>query len=163
MVEKKVSVDEAIDEVASADADEAMEGVQEALDKAQESMDSVRAVLSEAEGMPREKSLRAAERARVLLEDTKRHLAQAREAIGRLASRTREQAEALYARLKEQYEALAARTRELYQTVRERVTQLDLKGKGDEVLEYIRSNPGKSVLIALAAGFVIGYVTRPRE
>lgn len=163
MAEKKVSVDEAIDEVAAASGDSAMESVQEALDKAQESMDSVRAVLAEAEGQPREKSLRAAERARQLLEDTKRHLTQAREAISRLAARTREQAEALYARLKEQYEALAARTRELYQSFRERVAQLDLKGKSDDVLEYIRGNPGKSILMALAVGFVIGYVTRPRE
>jgi len=163
MAEKKVSVDEAIDEVAAEVGDSALEGVQEALDKAQESMDSVRAVLAEAEGQPREKSLRAAERARVLLEDTKRHLMQAREAISRLAARTREQAEALYARVKEQYEVLAARTRALYSSLKERVAQLDLKGKSEDALEYIRGNPGKSILIALAVGFVIGYATRPRE
>jgi ElaB/YqjD/DUF883 family membrane-anchored ribosome-binding protein len=40
---------------------------------------------------------------------------------------------------------------------------VDFKEKGDQVLEYIRHNPGKSVLIALAAGFLVGYITRPRD
>jgi ElaB/YqjD/DUF883 family membrane-anchored ribosome-binding protein len=163
MSDKKLTVDQAIDEVAAEGGGAGLESVQEALDKAQESMDSVREVLAEAEGQPREKSYRAAEKARLLLEDTKRHLGQAREAISRLAARTREKAEALYARVKEQYEALAARTRELYQSLKERIAQLDLKGKSEDVLEYIRCNPGKSILIALAVGFVIGYATRPRE
>ena len=40
---------------------------------------------------------------------------------------------------------------------------MDFKEKGDQVLSYVRENPGKSVLIALAVGFLVGYVSRPRE
>ena len=80
-----------------------------------------------------------------------------------MAAKTREQAEALYAKSKEQYEALVERARELYARVRDRVAEVDFKEKGDQVLEYIRHNPGKSVLIALAAGFLVGYVARPRD
>ena len=80
-----------------------------------------------------------------------------------MAVKTREQAEVLYARTKDQYEVLAERARDLYGRVRDRVAEVDFKEKGDQVLEYIRHNPGKSVLIALAAGFLVGYVARPRD
>jgi ElaB/YqjD/DUF883 family membrane-anchored ribosome-binding protein len=80
-----------------------------------------------------------------------------------MAVKTREQAEVLYAKSKDQYEILAERARDLYGKVRDRVAEVDFKEKGDQVLEYIRVNPGKSVLIALAAGFLVGYVARPRD
>jgi ElaB/YqjD/DUF883 family membrane-anchored ribosome-binding protein len=163
MVEREMSVDEAIDQAAG-ESDSALQGVQEALAKAQESMDSARVAIQDAaSAQPRDKSLKAADRARIFLEDAKRYLTQARDAIGRLAARAREQAEALYSKLKEQYEALVTRTRDLYERLKERVAELDLKGKGEQVLEYIRSNPGKSIMVALAVGFVIGYATRPRD
>ena len=69
----------------------------------------------------------------------------------------------LYANSKVLYEVLAVRARDLYGKVRDRVSEVDFKEKGDQVLEYIRHNPGKSVLIALAAGFLVGYVARPRD
>jgi ElaB/YqjD/DUF883 family membrane-anchored ribosome-binding protein len=162
MAEKEMSVDEAIDKMA-ADSDSAMASVQEALAKAQESMDGAKAAIHDAVGQPPERSLKAADRARAFLDDAKRYLGQARDAIGRLAARAREQAEALYHSLKEQYEALVARTREVYERFKEKVAELDLKGKSEQVLDYIRGNPGKSILMALAVGFVIGYVTRPRD
>jgi ElaB/YqjD/DUF883 family membrane-anchored ribosome-binding protein len=80
-----------------------------------------------------------------------------------VAAKGREQAEALYAAAKDQYDALSTKSRELYGKVKERVGEVDFKQKGDQVLEYIRQNPGKSVLIALAAGFLVGYITRPRD
>ena len=83
--------------------------------------------------------------------------------MGNLAVKTRDQAEALYGKSREQYDVLSARARETYGKVKERVAEVDLKDKGDQVLTYVRDNPGKSVLIALAAGFLVGYVTRPRD
>jgi ElaB/YqjD/DUF883 family membrane-anchored ribosome-binding protein len=83
--------------------------------------------------------------------------------MGVLAAKTRDQAEVLYNRSKEQYEVLAERARELYAKVRDRVSEVDFKEKGDQVLDYIRKNPGKAVLIALAAGFLVGYVARSRD
>jgi ElaB/YqjD/DUF883 family membrane-anchored ribosome-binding protein len=83
--------------------------------------------------------------------------------MGSLASKSREQAETLYGGAKEQYEVLSDKTRDYYGKAKARVAEVDFKQKGDDVLEYIRENPGKAVLIALAAGFVVGYATRPRD
>jgi ElaB/YqjD/DUF883 family membrane-anchored ribosome-binding protein len=58
---------------------------------------------------------------------------------------------------------LSARARELYGILKEKVAEVNLKEKGEHVLAYIRGNPGKSILIALAVGFVVGYVSRPRD
>ena len=44
-----------------------------------------------------------------------------------------------------------------------KVAEVDFKQKGDEVVEYVRTNPGKAILIALAVGFLVGYATRPRD
>jgi ElaB/YqjD/DUF883 family membrane-anchored ribosome-binding protein len=99
----------------------------------------------------------------VYLEDAKKYLAEAREKIGKLATKSREQAEVLYAGAKEQYEILSEKAKELYAKARTRVSEVDFKQKGDEVVEYVRSNPGKAILIALAVGFVVGYATRPRD
>ncbi|MBL4544219.1 MAG: hypothetical protein JKP97_21050, partial [Rhodobacteraceae bacterium] len=100
---------------------------------------------------------------KIYMEDARRALADARERMGVMAGKGREQVEALYEKTRERYEQLAARSREVYGKVRDRVAEVDFKEKGDQVLEYIRANPGKSVLIALAAGFLVGYVTRPRD
>jgi len=162
MSETEQTVDEAIEQVAS-ESEGTMASVKEALDKAHHAMDGARSAMQEAYGKAREKSVKAAERTRVYMEDAKKNLVVARESMSDLAAKTREQAEVLYARAKEQYEALSARSRELYGRMREKVSEIDLKEKGDQVLEYIRINPGKSVLIALAVGFVVGYATRPRD
>lgn len=159
---EKTSVDEAIEQVAQG-AEGGVAGVRETLAKAQQAMDNARVVMQDAFGKAKARSQEAADRTRVYLEDAKRYLSEARERISTLAVKSREQAEDLYAKSKEQYEALSARARELYGKARDRVAEVDFKQRGDQVLEYIRSNPGKSVLIALAAGFLVGYLTRPRE
>jgi ElaB/YqjD/DUF883 family membrane-anchored ribosome-binding protein len=119
--------------------------------------------MADAYSKAREKSTETAERTRAFLEDAKRHLGEARDGIGRVASKGRHQAEVLYAKSREQYEALSARARETYDKIKVRVAEVDFKEKGDQVLSYIRDNPGKSVLIALAVGFLVGYVSRPRD
>ena len=83
--------------------------------------------------------------------------------MGTLAAKSREQAEVLYGNAREQYEGLSVKARDLYGKARTRVAEVDFKQKGDDVVEYVRANPGKAVLIALAVGFVVGYATRPRD
>ena len=39
----------------------------------------------------------------------------------------------------------------------------DMDQLGQDVNEYVRHNPGKSVAIALGAGFVLGILLRPRR
>jgi len=162
MMEKKKSVDEAIDEVA-AETSAGLSGVKESLARAQQSVDSARAVIQDGYGKARGKGQTAAERAKVYLEVAKLALGEARDKISALAASAREQAEILYANVKEQYEALMAKVKELYGQAKKKISEMDLKGKGDEIVEYVRTNPGKAILIAVAVGFVIGYATRPRD
>ncbi len=163
MVEKpKRSVDEAIEESAQ-EASEGLEGVKEALSRAEEAVEGARSAIEDAEGKPREGTLHAVERARVYLDEAKRYLTKAAQAMGRMAGAARDQVQAWYLKLKEQVEALSVKTKEVYEKVKTKVAEVDVKAKTDQVLEYIRNNPGKAVLIALAAGFLVGYVTRPRD
>ncbi len=41
--------------------------------------------------------------------------------------------------------------------------EIDVKEMRDDAVDYIRRNPGKSILIALAVGFAVGYLVRRRE
>jgi ElaB/YqjD/DUF883 family membrane-anchored ribosome-binding protein len=156
----KKSVDEAIGQLAD-ESENGLSAVKESLAKAHTAMDGARSAMQDAGGRTRSRDL--AERTRASLEDAGRYLAEARDGITRLAARARQQAEILYAKAREQYEALSARARELYGILKEKVAEVNLKEKGDQVLAYIRDNPGKSILIALAVGFVVGYVSRPRD
>jgi len=51
----------------------------------------------------------------------------------------------------------------LYAKVKAKVQEVDVKEMRDDVVEYIRRNPGKAVLIALAVGFAVGFLVRRRE
>jgi len=119
--------------------------------------------LQEAYGKAKEKGGAAAARAKDYLDDAKKYLGEARERMTALAAKSREQAEILYNNAKEQYEILSAKAKDLYGKAKTRISEVDFKTKGDEVVEYVRANPGKAVLIALAIGFVVGYATRPRD
>ncbi len=97
------------------------------------------------------------------LDDAKKYMGEAREKMGALATKSRDQAEVLYGNAKDQYESLSVKAKDLYGKAKTRVSEVDFKGKSDEVVDYVRANPGKAVLIALAVGFVVGYATRPRD
>jgi len=158
----KKSVDEAIGHMVD-ETEEGLSAVKESLAKAHTAMDGARSSMQDAGGRTRPRSADVAERTRAYLEDAGRYLAEAKDGITRLAARARQQAEILYAKAREQYEILSARARELYGRFKEKMAEVDLKEKGEKVLAYIRENPGKSILIALAVGFVVGYVSRPRD
>jgi ElaB/YqjD/DUF883 family membrane-anchored ribosome-binding protein len=55
------------------------------------------------------------------------------------------------------------KAKDVYDKAKTKVAEVDFKQKGDEVVEYVRTNPGKAILIALAVGFLVGYATRPRD
>ena len=162
MVEKKKSVDEAIDEVAE-EATAGLSGVKDSLAKAQASMENAKAAMQDAYGKAKEKGGVAADRAKVYMDDAKKYMGEAREKMGSVAAKSREQAEVLYGNAKEQYESLSVKGKDLYGRAKTRVSEVDFKQKGDDVVEYVRANPGKAVLIALAVGFLVGYATRPRD
>lgn len=47
-----------------------------------------------------------------------------------------------------------------YNEMRERVDDVDFGAITDQVRSYVRSNPGKALLISIGAGFVIGLLLR---
>ena len=60
----------------------------------------------------------------------------------------------------EKYEAAAGAARNAYSSARERVEDVDFGAVSDQVRTYVRSNPGKALLISVGVGFLIGLLLR---
>jgi len=50
--------------------------------------------------------------------------------------------------------------RDQYAKVRSKVEEVDFGGATEQVRAYVRSNPGKALLISIGAGFIIGLLLR---
>ncbi len=50
-----------------------------------------------------------------------------------------------------------------YNEMRERVEDVDFGAITDQVRNYVRSNPGKALLMSIGVGFVIGLLLRGGE
>ena len=83
--------------------------------------------------------------------------------MGELYGRSREVAEEAYAKAKVQFEKLSVEVKKGYAKVKAKVEEIDVKEMRDDAVDYVRRNPGKSLLIALAVGFAVGYFVRRRE
>jgi ElaB/YqjD/DUF883 family membrane-anchored ribosome-binding protein len=60
----------------------------------------------------------------------------------------------------EKYESASGAMRDGYNTVKERVEDVDFGAVTDQVRTYVRSNPGKALLISVGVGFLIGLLLR---
>jgi ElaB/YqjD/DUF883 family membrane-anchored ribosome-binding protein len=60
----------------------------------------------------------------------------------------------------EKYETASGAVRDGYNTVKERVEDVDFGAVTDQVRTYVRSNPGKALLISVGVGFLIGLLLR---
>jgi len=60
----------------------------------------------------------------------------------------------------EKYEAASGAVRDSYNTVREKVEDVDFGAITEQVRTYVRSNPGKALLISVGVGFLIGLLLR---
>jgi ElaB/YqjD/DUF883 family membrane-anchored ribosome-binding protein len=63
----------------------------------------------------------------------------------------------------EQYSRASDKVRDGYNTVREKVEDVDFGAITDQVRSYVRSNPGKALLISVGVGFVVGLMLRRDE
>jgi ElaB/YqjD/DUF883 family membrane-anchored ribosome-binding protein len=63
----------------------------------------------------------------------------------------------------EQYDAASDAMRDRYNRVREKVDDVDFGAVADQVRSYVRSNPGKALLISVGAGFLIGLLLRRND
>jgi ElaB/YqjD/DUF883 family membrane-anchored ribosome-binding protein len=149
----EVEVEEKIEQAAG-DGKEAAESVAE--ERAKEA-------LGEGYGKLRTRSADTYEKAKQYMAEARVALENAREKMGELYGRTRERVEEAYSKSKAQYDKLAAEVKKGYAAIRAKVEEVDVKEVRDDVIEYIRRNPGKSVLIALGVGFAVGFLLRKRE
>jgi ElaB/YqjD/DUF883 family membrane-anchored ribosome-binding protein len=60
----------------------------------------------------------------------------------------------------DKYAAASDAVRDKYNTVREKVDDVDFGAITDQVRSYVRSNPGKALLISVGAGFLMGLLLR---
>jgi ElaB/YqjD/DUF883 family membrane-anchored ribosome-binding protein len=60
----------------------------------------------------------------------------------------------------EKYENASGAVRDGYNAVREKVEDVDFGAITDQVRTYVRSNPGKALLISVGVGFLIGLLLR---
>jgi len=60
----------------------------------------------------------------------------------------------------EKYSAASDAARSSYNQVREKVEDVDFGAVADQVRSYVRSNPGKALLLSVGIGFVIGLLLR---
>ena len=60
----------------------------------------------------------------------------------------------------EKYSAASDAARNQYNRVREKWEDVDFGAVTDQVRSYVRSNPGKALLISVGVGFLIGLLLR---
>ena len=61
---------------------------------------------------------------------------------------------------RERYEKASGAMRDGYNTAREKFEDVDFGQVTDQVRTYVRSNPGKALLISVGVGFLIGLLLR---
>lgn len=60
----------------------------------------------------------------------------------------------------DKYTAASDAVKNQYNRVREKVEDVDFAAITDQVRSYVRSNPGKALLISVGVGFLIGLLLR---
>jgi len=77
---------------------------------------------------------------------------------------TAEEAAGRFGRAKEfvgdKYAQASGAMKSGYNTVREKVEDVDFGAITDQVRSYVRSNPGKALLISVGVGFLVGLLLR---
>lgn len=63
----------------------------------------------------------------------------------------------------DKYRAASDAVRDGYSTVREKVEDVDFAAATERVRTYVRSNPGKAMLISIGVGFLVGLLLRRDE
>jgi ElaB/YqjD/DUF883 family membrane-anchored ribosome-binding protein len=60
----------------------------------------------------------------------------------------------------DKYSAASDAVKDGYSRVRDRVGEVDYEAVTDQVRSYVRSNPGKALLISVGVGFLVGLLLR---
>ena len=159
---KSPGVEEKIDQLEEVVQD-VLGSAKEGIARAEESMDRAKEALGEGYGTVRTRSAEAYAKAKEYLTDARAALESVREYMGQLYGRSREVVEEMYAKAKVQLDKLSEEIKKGYARLKAKVAEIDPKAIRDDVIDYIQRNPGKTILIALAVGFTVGFLVRPRE
>lgn len=60
----------------------------------------------------------------------------------------------------DKYASASDTVREKYSEIRDKVDEIDFGGLTEQLRSYVRSNPGKALLISIGVGFVVGLLLR---
>jgi ElaB/YqjD/DUF883 family membrane-anchored ribosome-binding protein len=63
----------------------------------------------------------------------------------------------------DKYESASGAVRDGYNNMREKVEDVDFGAITDQVRTYVKSNPGKALLISVGVGFLVGLLLRRDE
>jgi ElaB/YqjD/DUF883 family membrane-anchored ribosome-binding protein len=91
-------------------------------------------------------------------------MADTTEGAGATSSEDGPESSSRFGRAKEfvndKYDAASDAVRDQYNRVKEKVEDVDFGAVADQVRSYVRSNPGKALLISVGVGFLIGLLLR---
>jgi ElaB/YqjD/DUF883 family membrane-anchored ribosome-binding protein len=159
---KKSKVDERIDQLEDV-VQETLEGARQQIAHAETAMEHAKDAVGDGYGRLRERGAEAYSKAKEYLADARSSLESVREKISQLYGKSREAVEEAYEKAKAKLEKLSEDLKRAWEVVKAKIAEIDFKAIKDDVVGYIQRNPGKSLLIALAVGFAVGYLVRPRE
>ena len=159
---KSSGVEDKIDQMEGAVHD-VLKGAKESIARAEGSMAKAKEALGEGYGKAKARSEEAYGKARGHLTEARAALESTREKMGQLYGRSREVVEEGYDKAKVQFDKLYGEAKKGYAKVKAKVQEVDVKEVRDDVVDYIRRNPGKSILIAIGIGFALGFLVRRRE
>ncbi len=63
----------------------------------------------------------------------------------------------------QKYDAASGAVRDGYSSARERIDDADFGAMADQARTYVRSNPGKALLVSIGVGFLVGLLLRRDE
>ena len=63
-------------------------------------------------------------------------------------------------KVKAKYETASTATREKVADLKQRVEGIEVEDVVEQTRDYVRSNPGKALLISIGVGFIIGLLVR---
>jgi len=86
-----------------------------------------------------------------------------KEKIGHAKDYVGERYQAVSDKVRTRYESVSQAAREKASEVKSKVDQVEMDDVVDQVRDYVRSNPGKALLISIGVGFVIGLIMRGGE
>ena len=80
------------------------------------------------------------------------------------AENLKDEAESRFGQAKDfvgdKYAAASDAVRDQYSKVREKVDDVDFGAMTDQIRTYVKSNPGKALLVSVGVGFLIGLMLR---